>query len=201
MAAHVKAPTIFRLLNDPGRLNGPQQFSVAENDPTMSSIDHDLTVVLQTMKNTSPGGCTPLSQHIHEIRSNVLEMEPSLQRDGTKVAIILATDGLPSNSRRHCDEHTRREFVDLLRSLEGLSVWVVVRLCTDEDEVVDFYNDLDAQLELSLEVLDDFVEEAHEVYQHNKWLNYALPLHRIREMGYQNQIVCWACAPQGNVSK
>ena len=185
MAALIKAPTVFRLLNDPGRVNGPQQFSIAENCTT---IDHDLSVALQTMKNTSPGGCTPLGEHIREIRSNVQDLEPSLRQDGTKVAIILATDGLPTNSQGVCDNNTRLEFVEALRSLEGLPVWIVIRLCTDEDDVVDFYNNLDSQLELSLEVLDDFLEEAKEVYGHNKWLNYALPLHRMREMGYHNRI-------------
>jgi len=42
-------------------------------------------------------------------------------------------------------------------------------------------------LELSLEVLDDFLEEANEVNEHNPWLNYALPLHRLRELGYQHR--------------
>ena len=29
---------------------------------------------------------------------------------------------------------------------------------------------------------------AHEVYEHNKWLNYALPLHRMREMGFHDRV-------------
>ena len=41
---------------------------------------------------------------------------------------------------------------------------------------------------MSIEVLDDFVGEAEEVYQYNKWLNYTLPLHRMREMGFQNRL-------------
>eukprot|EP00543_Licmophora_paradoxa_P000481 CAMPEP_0202445096 /NCGR_PEP_ID=MMETSP1360-20130828/3979_1 /ASSEMBLY_ACC=CAM_ASM_000848 /TAXON_ID=515479 /ORGANISM="Licmophora paradoxa, Strain CCMP2313" /LENGTH=400 /DNA_ID=CAMNT_0049061249 /DNA_START=81 /DNA_END=1283 /DNA_ORIENTATION=+ len=186
MSALVKAPTVFRLLNDPGRINGPQQFSIAEHHS--NSIDHDLSVALQTMKNSSPGGATPLTEHIQEIRANLVEMEPTLRRDGSRVAIILATDGLPSSIYGVSDNMAKQEFVRSLRSLEGLPVWVVVRLCTDDEEVVQFYNDLDSQLELSLEVLDDFVGEAEEVYEHNKWLNYALPLHRLREMGYHNRL-------------
>lgn len=60
------------------------------------------------------------------------------------------------------------------------SVWVVIRLCTDEQPVVDFYNALDSVLELPLEVLDDHLNEAKECHQFNSWLNYALPLHRCK---------------------
>lgn len=54
--------------------------------------------------------------------------------------------------------------------------------------MVNFYNSLDEQLELSLEVLDDFIGEAQEVYAANPWLNYALPLHRCREMGFHDRL-------------
>jgi len=70
-----------------------------------------------------------------------------------------------------------------------LPVWLVIRLCTDEDDVVDFYNSLDDQLELSMDVLDDICAEAEEVYEHNAFLNYALPLHRMREMGYHDRVL------------
>ena len=40
--------------------------------------------------------------------------------------------------------------------LEGLPVWVVIRLCTNEKKVTEFYNQIDEVLEFNLEVLDDF---------------------------------------------
>jgi hypothetical protein len=186
MAALLQAPTVFRLLNDPGKAIGPQQFSIAENGT--DDLDHEVAQAKSVMLNASPAGVTPLIHHINEIRQNVLHLEPSLRDDGSKVAIILATDGLPTDSNGVCNDATKRELVDALKSLEGLPVWVVIRLCTDEAPVVDYYNNLDSQLEFSIEVLDDFIEEANEVFQKNKWLNYALPLHRCREMGYHHRL-------------
>jgi len=75
-----------------------------------------------------------------------------------------------------------------LQSLEGLPVWIVVRLCTDKGSVVLFYNNLDASIELSIEVLDNFCGEGKEIYDSNPWLNYRLPLHRMQEMGYHDRL-------------
>jgi len=80
------------------------------------------------------------------------------------------------------------QFIRALRSLEGLPVWTVIRLCTDEVAVKQFYNSLDSQLEISLEVLDDYMGEAREVYKQNPWITYALPLHRCRELGYHDRL-------------
>ena len=40
-----------------------------------------------------------------------------------------------------------------------------------------------------MDVLDDFCGEAYEIYQHNPWLNYCLPLHRLREMGFHDRVL------------
>merc|ERR1712224_817597 len=140
------------------------------------------------MGTVSPSGVTPLSDHVREIRSNVMAMKDQLSEMGQKVVIVLATDGLPSNPYGVSGQTELTEFKNAIRSLEGLPVWIVIRLCTDEDQVVEFYNKLDSDLELSLEVIDDFTGEAEEVYEHNPWLNYALPLHRIREMGFSHKL-------------
>jgi hypothetical protein len=49
--------------------------------------------------------------------------------------------------------------------------------------VVDYWNDIDQQLELELDVIDDMVAEAAEVKQFNSWLTYGEPLQRYREFG------------------
>ena len=53
---------------------------------------------------------------------------------------------------------------------------------------MEFWNNLDGQLEISLEVLDDFIAEAKEIQDTNAWLNYGLPLHRMRELGFYSKL-------------
>lgn len=190
MAALLQSPTVFRLLNDPGRVAGPQQFSIAETTHATdaSRIAQDVATATATMNAATPGGVTPLIPHLQEVRQNILDLEDQLRKDGSKVVLVLATDGLPTDERGISDSAVQQRFIDTLRSLEGLPVWIVVRLCTDEDAVVDFWNNLDSQLELSLEVLDDFIAEAKEIQATNPWLNYGLPLHRMREMGFYSKL-------------
>lgn len=87
--------------------------------------------------------------------------------------VIIATDGEASDGN----------LVEAMRPLKSLPVWIVLRLCTDEQRIVDYWNDIDQQLELNMEVLDDFKGEALEVKAHNPWLTYGEPLQRMREFG------------------
>lgn len=183
VAALLEAPTSFRLLNP---FCGKRQFSVAERGP--EHTQEDLRNVLNSFRGMCPSGVTPLADRVVEISSLIQSMKHELHAKGQKAVVVLATDGLPSDRYGESGPYTMSEFKRALRSLEGLPVWLVIRLCTDDEEVVDFYNEIDCQLEFSLDVLDDFFAEALEVYEHNKWLNYALPLHRIREMGFYHKI-------------
>lgn len=183
MASIIDAPTRFRFLNSSGTT--PSQFSIA--DPTGPSL-LDRSSASAMVRRMKPHGCTPLTQHVLDIHREVSAMAPTLMANGQRVAIIIATDGLPTDECGYGGQSHQRDFVDALRRLEGLPVWLVIRLCTDDDKVVNFYNDLDNILELSVDVLDDFVAEAHEIHEHNTWLNYALPLHRLREMGYHDRL-------------
>lgn len=185
LAALLRAPTIFRILN-PCKGNSPEAFSVADKGDEM--IDSDVSNAIDFMRNTAAVGTTPLTRHVNEIRDIVHNMLPTLTSEGKRIAIVLATDGLPSDYNGFSGAKERNEFIESLKSLEGLPIWIVIRLCTGEESIVDFYNNLDTQLEYPIEVLDDFVAEAKEIRSKNIWLNYSLPLHRCREMGYKHRM-------------
>jgi len=187
LAALLQSTTTFRFLNDPGARAGPQELGIAQLNDGAEVVD-ELTVAQRVVQQVVPKGATPLTYHLQEIRLRVEAMEEALKECGQSVAIILATDGLPTNTYGDATEQVQLEFIDNLKALQALPVWIVVRLCTDDEAVVEFYNELDASLELPLEVIDDHLGEAREIQKHNAWLNYATPLHRCREMGYHHRI-------------
>mmetsp|Transcript_9833 Transcript_9833/g.14809 ORF Transcript_9833/g.14809 Transcript_9833/m.14809 type:complete len:242 (+) Transcript_9833:460-1185(+) len=123
----------------------------------------------------SPSGATPLCRHIREITGQIRDMEPTLRQQDQKAVVVIATDGESSDG----------DIITALRPLQELPVWIVIKLCTDDVQVVNYWNNIDNELELEMDVLDDFVGEAREVYTHNPWLTYGLPLHQLREWGVQ----------------
>ena len=60
---------------------------------------------------------------------------------------------------------------------------VILRLCTEEASVIDYWNNIDNQLELDIDVIDDQLGDAKQVDQFNGWLTYGEPVHRLREFG------------------
>ena len=89
------------------------------------------------------------------------------------VSVTIFTDGEASDG----------DVATALKQLYNLPVRIIIRLCTDQENIVNYWNDVDANLELHLDILDDLFGENEEVTKWNKWLNYAEPLHRCREWG------------------
>ena len=100
-------------------------------------------------------------------------MAPQLRAAGKKASVIIYTDGEASDG----------DVTIALRPLIGLPVWVVIRLCTDDAAVVTYWNNVDDQLELNMDLIDDPVGEGRGVNKLNPWLTYGTPLHRLREFG------------------
>ena len=156
------SPVEFRFINE------HQPLFVQGNDNCAG-----LNRLLQKVEK-SPGGGTPLCKHITAVIDQVRTMESALRANNHKAVIIIATDGESSDG----------DIANAMRPLQQLPVWVVVRLCTDEDKIVEYWNNIDKQLELDMDVLDDLSGEGKEIYDSgNTWVTYGEPLHRLREFG------------------
>lgn len=190
LANLIGAHTIFRLLNPPGN-NMPQEFSIAEHGE--ESSESVINACLDIVRNTVPAGVTPLTEHLQTITARVQEIAPVLRQQSQKAVVVIATDGLPTDPQGNRNDQVRSEFIEALKTLQMQPVWIVIRLCTENDEVVDFYNELDKELESSLEVVDDFLGEATEVCQVNKWLKYVRRTKSIFSRLHAHIIVVMLC--------
>lgn len=156
-------PTEFRFLNMAAPL-------VLGDGSPQSKANYNIVMGLF---DASPSGGTPLCRHIREVVEKVRVLAPQLRASGQKASLIIATDGQSSDG----------DIAAAMKPLEGMPVQVVIRLCTEEDSIVDYWNGIDSQLELEVDVLDDLCSEAEEISKVNGWLTYGEPLHRFRELG------------------
>lgn len=110
-------PTEFRMLNSsaPVRIG----FSPDESPDSANSLVDLFT--------HSPGGGTPLCRHIREITAEITAYAPYLRSRGQRACVIIATDGESSDG----------DIAQALRPLKDLPCWLVVRLCTNEDRIVE----------------------------------------------------------------
>lgn len=176
MATALRARTDFHLLNPSNGYDVltvcPTSFSLIDDAQKLGAAADVETV--QAAMRTRPCGTTPLTESVMRIVSMIEPHAHGLRARNERVAVVIATDGVPNN---------RGSFLSAMQALQRLPVWVIVRLVTDDDDIVGYWNDLDRNLESPLEVLDDLRSEAVEVERLNPWLNYGGPLHLCRLFG------------------
>ena len=156
LSARLGLPTRYALLNQPAAAAQlPQYFSIHQTG-NLSQEQHILQQILRTTGNTQEivvAGPTPLTTQLRILREHLVTIAPQLRAQRQTATVVLATQGLPTNERGETSHLVVQEFVDVLRSLEALPVWIVLRMCTDDDRAFDFYNGLDAQIQLPFDVL------------------------------------------------
>jgi hypothetical protein len=182
--AQFGVPCEFILLNPPepkAPKEGRDFFTV---DPTSGDVSKQVSAFKMALRVTSPMGPTPLSDRVRELTER-LSKQP---RDaGSLLMLTVVTDGVPTDRAGSDDKsafvHWLKTFAASFRS------FIVIRLATDDDDVVDYYNKMDEDLELPLDILDDICGEAKEVYDAgNKWLTYSPLVHRVREGGSTDKL-------------
>jgi len=166
MASSLCAPTEFRMLNPPDG-GVPQIVHCGYGNPEAENRAAD------AMLSSQPTGRTPLCEQIYQVVQAVTPQAANLRAAGHRVTVVIASDGAATDG----------DVASAMRPLENLPVWLVVRLCTDDDAVLRYWNSIDEDLELDIDVLDDWKSEATEVCTLNPWLCYGISLHRLREWG------------------
>ena len=68
-------------------------------------------------------------------------------------------------------------------SLGKLDIHIIIRLCTDNETVVKYWNAFDKHPEISLDIIDSYKDEMKPIKVFNPKLNYTYKLHCIREIG------------------
>lgn len=175
-------PAEFMLLNGASRAAGVapvegQDFVRVERSRPAAVDDLD-----RLLRNTPPRGGTPITQRLREIGALIAAEAHSLASKGQIVYLTLATDGLPTTLQGQDDCQNMVE--ELKRMANSLPLQMVIRLCTDDVKVVEFYNRIDEEYELPLDILDDFAGEAQEIAAAgNGFFTYTPIIHRIREAG------------------
>jgi len=207
LAHHLDIPTDFRMLNQPtGHFRIPRTFAHKRshrhnnnnndkknrnhNTHTLADVQHAQKV----LGRTQPRGVTPLTERLRAVHKELQQSVLPKLHESQKVAIVLATDGLPTNAADDglSTPQAKRDFQRALQALPADKVSIVIRLCTDDVDVVSFYHALEQQQQQqpphnknhykNVHVVDDYGAEAARVHAHNPWLTYGLVLHRLREM-------------------
>merc|ERR1712136_378128 len=142
-------PSEFVLLNSPSprsAVQGRDYFAI-----TGEGWREQVASMTAALRRTSPSGSTPLGERLEDIR---VRLRNRVALPGRRVNLTIVTDGVPDN---------RTLLVQSIRRIMAeLPVRLVIRLCTDDDSVVKFYNDLDKDVEMPLDVIDDFLGEVRE---------------------------------------
>jgi len=184
IAGNLGYVTKFQLLNKPGAGITNKEFTVGTNK---DKITKDLQVA-KDMIALEPDGVSLITKGLRSFQDELRAISPLVAEQGKKIYFVLVTDGLPSDKFGQTSIASTEQLMYTLRDFENYPIFFVIRLCTTDEETVQFYNGLDQLLERSVEVILDIHTEAKEIYKVNKWINYSLPIHWSREMGLRDRI-------------
>ena len=161
LADAAEAPTEVRLLNKAE----PVMVGLGISEKNMEEIT--------TLLAIEPCGLTPLCKQLQGVIDTVRDMEQQLHDSGKKAWLLIITDG----------ESTDGNVAEMLKPLQGLPLQILIRMCTEEIEVCDYWENINASLDLDIRILNDVMVEAQRCMESNPWLTYGAPIHHAREFG------------------
>lgn len=144
--------TKLRLVNVDG--DGDHKFSLCCGSP--DDVTDEVLHLKSALKHaTLAQDRCPLTAQIHKISKIVSDMTPALNAYDQKITVVVFTQGLPTDKLGASTRSVQHEFWSELQALSKLPVKLIVRLCTDNQEVINVYNKFDGRTS-SIDVLDDY---------------------------------------------
>ena len=166
-----ETPTEIRLLNNAE----PVVVGSAGdgNGSSSSSSSSGSLAAARALLHTKPNGLTPICLQLCAVAEQLRCLEPVLRANGKVALLIICSDG----------ESTDGDIIDILKPMENMPLEVIVRVCTREHEVIDYWHTINSQLDMQIRVIQSPDVEAMQAKAENPWLAYAECLQRAREYG------------------
>jgi len=162
MASRCWIPTRYWLVNDPAKSpsGGAKARDVGQQFHLCTGSKKDVPAEMERIKyimgNVAPDQMQcPLASCIRSLSRSLVKGAPGLASRGRHVTLVICTQGRPIDNDGEAGGELLREFHDELSSLAKLPVKIIIRLCTDNEEVRDVFNTLDSKFD-QIDVLDDF---------------------------------------------
>jgi len=169
-----KMPAAYYLLN-PSSSNWIEGEDFVNIDPNVEGYQQNLMILKDKILHINNiRGATPLDSITRHIKN-------SLDKKNIMVPVCynIITDGEPNK---------KQLFENELRYLANhFTIFLTINLCTDDDDIIEYYNDLDVKIgsELGgLDVIDDYKGEQLEVIKAgNTFITYSHDIHICRMAG------------------
>jgi hypothetical protein len=149
-------------------------------DPSESGYEDQCEVLWNDILHLeNVNGSTPLDVITKKLRHSLKDLVRTKEYKHVPINYIIITDGEPNNTLN---------FENELKILaDTYSIFLTINLCTDNDQIVEYYNDLDQKLGKEMggiDVLDDFEAEQNEILQiGNNFFVYTYDIHICRLAG------------------
>ena len=149
-------------------------------DPTKENYLEDLKILKEEMLNKKNiRGSTPLDVITRLVGKSLRSFVSKQDMKTYDICYNIITDGNPND---------KRLFEKELRYLaNNFSVFLTINLCTDNDSIIEYYNDLDVKIGSELggmDVVDDLQGEQLEVIKAgNTFITYSYDIHVCRMAG------------------
>jgi hypothetical protein len=121
----------------------------------------------------APRADSPICKAVNEVVTKMRAMEAGLRESGKKALLVILTDGASSDG----------DVVAALKPLEGMPVQIIIRVSTDDNVVIEYWNNVNTSIDINVLMLDEIEHEGVQIEEVNSWLTYGPALHRAREYG------------------